>query len=184
MKIAVISASRYGSAAEAGRWIADRLSLEGLDAVAKDVAEVDSIDEYDVVIIGSGIYSHKFLASANELIDKNLELLKTKKVALFALAMKREPIYVKGQVHGGLSHLQYLFDKLGDSVIHADLLPGEMAFARLNDKDKKGLEGFYAAIGLDEAEIAKRKQPRTLLSKKDFWEFAETVIQKIERAGG
>jgi len=179
MKTAIICASRYGSTTEAGGWIAQRMMIEGHDVDVLPPAEVRSISEYDVVILGSGLYAHKMLPEMNEFIETNIDELKDRAVALFALAMKREPILVNGQVHGGLSHLQYLFDKLGDSVVHADMLPGEMVFERMTEQDKTGLERFYRMLSLSDEEVRIRKQPRTLMCKSDFWEFAETVMRKV-----
>jgi menaquinone-dependent protoporphyrinogen oxidase len=184
MKTVVICASRYGSTIEAGRWIAQRLLLDGLDVDVMSPAEVESIGDYDVVIIGSGLYGHRMLPEMDEFIDRHTDELKEKKLALFALAMKRESIFVRGQAHGGLNHLQYLFDKLGPSVVHADILPGEMAFKRLSEQDKASLEQFYGMLGLNETETKKRKHPRTLMCKSDFWEFAETVMQRVACVGG
>ncbi len=184
MKALIICASRYGSTVEIGRWIAERLGYDGITADVKRLDEKKSLslENCDIVIMGSGIYSHGVLPELKTFVESNKEALKNKKVALFGVAMKKEPMLHKGKVHGGIHYLTPLIEMLGGSVIYADMLFGEMVHQKMNDKDKEGLMRFYKHLGLSDDEMKARTSPRTLMSKGECWEFAEAVMKKM--AGG
>jgi menaquinone-dependent protoporphyrinogen oxidase len=179
MKALIVTASRYGSTEQIGRWIAERFIYEGFDTDVKKAGEYFPLDVYEIVVMGSGIYSHKILPELASFIEQQGDELKEKKIAIFGVAMKTTPIFHKGKVQGGIEHLVPLIEKLNGAVIHADMLHGEMVYQKMTDKDKDGLLKFYRMLNLSDYEIEKRLLPRTLMDKKEVWEFAETVIKKL-----
>jgi menaquinone-dependent protoporphyrinogen oxidase len=178
MKAIVIAASRYGSTTQGAEWIAERLSLADVDVAVHKSGNAPTPDGADLVILGSGLYAHKLLPELDDYIDRHLDALRQRKIALFALAMRTSPVFVRGQAHGGLAQLQPYFDKLGDALVHADMLGGQMAFSQLTAEDQAGLDRFYAMLKLTPAEVEQRKAPRTLMNKADYWAFAEETLRK------
>jgi menaquinone-dependent protoporphyrinogen oxidase len=178
MNAIVIAASRYGSTTQGAEWIAERIALAGAEVAIHQAADAPPPEGADLVILGSGLYAHKLLGELDNYIDRHLDALRQRKLALFALAMRTSPVFVRGQVHGGLAQLKPHFDKLGDALVHADMLGGQMAFSQLTAEDQAGLERFYAMLKLTPAEIEHRKAPRTLMNKADYWTFAEEVLRK------
>ncbi|MFD6068222.1 flavodoxin domain-containing protein [Amycolatopsis lurida] len=87
MKILVAVASRHG-----GTWeIADEIGLalaselRGYAVVRVSRAEdVTTVEEFDVVLVGSGVYLGQWLEAAQDLIGGRAEILRTKKVWLFS----------------------------------------------------------------------------------------------------
>ena len=180
MKALIVCATKYGSTLEIGRWIAERLGFEDIAAHVKRPDEVSSLEEYDLIIMGSGIYSHGVLPELKTFLESGKESLIDKKTALFGVAMKKEPVFHKDKIHGGLHYLMPLIEILGDSVIHADILFGEMVPQKMDDKDKEGLMRFYNHLGLSDDEMKARMSPRTLMHKRECWEFAEAVMKKAD----
>ncbi|MEO0230249.1 MAG: flavodoxin domain-containing protein [candidate division WOR-3 bacterium] len=181
MKALIVTASRYGSTEQIGRWIAERLRYEGfeVDLVKAEGGSV-SLDDYEVIIMGSGIYSHSVLPELKRFIEENINVLRGKKTVLFGVAMKTEPVFYKGKIHGGLEHLLPLIKMLKGSVIHAGMLHGEMVPCKMTEKDRESLMRFYKMLNLPEDEIQRRLKPRTLMDKREVWEFTEIVIKKLE----
>lgn len=179
MKALIICASRYGSTTEIGRWIAERLGYEGIDADIKKPDDDFMPGDYGLIIMGSGIYNHGVLPELKTFIDTNFNALKDKKTVVFGVAMKTEPVFYKGKIHGGIEHLMPQIELLGESVIHADMLHGEMIPQKMTEKDREGLMRFYKMLNLPEDEMQRRLSPRTLMDKREVWEFAETVIKKF-----
>lgn len=179
MNAMIVTASRYGSTTQGAEWIRERLELDGISTRVYHAHEAPPPENAGLIVLGSGIYSHQLLPAVNQYIDQYIDILRCKKVGLFALAMKTTPVFVRGQAHGGLSYLDYLFKKLGNAVIHAGLLGGEMVFSRLSQDDATGLERFYGMLKLSAEEIAERKKPRTLMNKVDYWAYAEVLLKSM-----
>jgi menaquinone-dependent protoporphyrinogen oxidase len=179
MKTLIVYASRYGSTEQISRWIRERLIYEGFTVDMIKAGDAVSLDDYEMVILGSGIYSHSVLPEMKVFIEKNLNALKSKKNVVFGVAMKTGPVFHKGKIHGGIEHLVPTIEMLNGSVIHADMLHGEMVPEKMTEKDRDGLMRFYKMLNLPDDEVQRRLKPRTLMDKKEVWEFAETVIKKL-----
>ena len=180
MKASIVFASRYGSTREGASWIAERFDLAGWDTAMHPAETAPAPSDEEIVVLGSGMYSHRVLPHLEEYIEKHRETLCERKVALFVLAMRTSPVFVRGGAHGGLGMLDPYFEKLKPALIHADLLPGQMAYSQLTPEDAQGLDRFYAMLKLSPEEIEKRKMPRTLMNKADYWGFAETLLERTQ----
>jgi menaquinone-dependent protoporphyrinogen oxidase len=179
MKTLIICASRYGSTEQIGMWIKERLQYEGFEVHAVKAGDAVSLEDYDLVIMGSGIYSHSVLPELKAFIEQNLDALKSKKNVVFGVAMKTGPVFHKGKIHGGIEHLLPTIEMLNGTVLHADMLHGEMVPEKMTEKDRDGLMRFYKMLNLPDDEVQKRLKPRTLMDKKEVWEFTETIIKKL-----
>ncbi|MBZ0157835.1 MAG: flavodoxin domain-containing protein [Alphaproteobacteria bacterium] len=181
MKALIVCASRYGSTEEIGKWIAERLGYDGISADVVRTPGSGSVADFDLVVMGSGIYSHGVLPELKEFVEANRGELQGKPVALFGVAMKKETVLHKGKPYGGVHYLHPLAEMLDGSVLHAGMLLGEMVPQKLTDSEREGLMRFYRQVEMDEAEIKRRMSPRTLMSKSECWEFAEAVLRKLSR---
>ena len=104
MKVLVSAASMHGSTSDIAQVIAEVLSGQGLIVTVLEPGEVQSIDDYDAVIIGSAVYVGHWLDSAKDLVNRCLDQLSTRPVWLFssgpvgnpvsklALAMAKDPV--------------------------------------------------------------------------------------------
>ncbi len=70
MRVLVTAASRHGGTAEMAGWISDGLRVEGHDAVVLDPDAVLSLDGFDAVILGSGVYAGHWLRAARSFVDR------------------------------------------------------------------------------------------------------------------
>jgi hypothetical protein len=59
------------------------------------------------------------------------------------------------------------------------MLHGEMVPSKMTEKDRDGLMRFYKMLNLPDDEVQKRLKPRTLMDKREVWEFTETIIKKL-----
>ena len=107
-RVLVSTASMHGSTSEIAQVIAQVLAAKGLTVTVLPPAEVQSIDDYDAIIIGSAVYSSHWLDAATDLVNRFLDPLSTRPVWLFssgavgspvsklALAMARDPVEIAG----------------------------------------------------------------------------------------
>ncbi len=175
-RVLIVYATRYGSTGTVSEWIQGRLLLEGITADIALADESTDMSSYEMILFGSGIYGHKFLPAVENLIKENQTLLKDKITGIFGVAMRTETFFKGGRAYGGAVMLEKYGAMLGSRCLIGKILGGEMIFEKLSDADRSGLEKFYESIRLSETDKAQRKTPRTLLNKKQCWDFAEEII--------
>ena len=78
MKTIVIYKSKYGSTKAYAEWIAEEL---GCNAVEAKSVKAEDLLSYDTIVYGGGLYA-EVIAGVN-LITKNIERLKNKKIAVY-----------------------------------------------------------------------------------------------------
>jgi menaquinone-dependent protoporphyrinogen oxidase len=91
MRVLVSAASRYGSTLEIARAIADVLRRNGLDASAVPVDDVDDVEAFDAVVLGSGVYAGHWLKPATTLVDRFGDALAARPVWLFSSGPVGDP---------------------------------------------------------------------------------------------
>lgn len=174
-KILLIYASRYGSAKQIAGIIAGCLRAKGLDTVIADVNSRPDVKGYDMVLLGSGIYSHKFLPEMERFIEENRCGLLSAAVGMFGVAMRTEVIHKNGRSFGGELILdRYRLDPAVKGMLH-----GRMDFNSLTARDREGLERFYDSIGLSEGEKSERRKLRDEVSAEECAAFADAVYDHL-----
>ncbi|KZB85816.1 flavodoxin domain-containing protein [Amycolatopsis regifaucium] len=87
MKILVAAASRHGGtweiAEEIGRALASELRGHATVWVSR-AEDVTTVEEFDVVLVGSGVYLGQWLEQARDLVGEHAAVLRTKDVWLFS----------------------------------------------------------------------------------------------------
>lgn len=83
-KILVAYASKYRATAEIAEIIQASLHEAGLHVDLKPVQEVDSLAEYDTVVLGSAVYAGSWMGSATRFLNKNQAALAERDVWLFS----------------------------------------------------------------------------------------------------
>ena len=78
------SASRHGATREIAAAIAVELEDAGLEVDDRPVEEVEEIDGYDAVVLGSAVDVGKWLAPARRLAEERAEELSRRPVWLFS----------------------------------------------------------------------------------------------------
>lgn len=79
MDTIVVYKSKYGSTKQYALWIAEAIGCEAVDA--KKI-KADYLEKYDNIIYGGGLYAE--VISGVNLITKNMDRLKDKKIAVFS----------------------------------------------------------------------------------------------------
>ncbi len=94
MSALVIVASRHGSTHEIGEVIAKTLRAEGVACVVQrpeDVRDDQVFADYDAVIIGSPVYTGRWLPEARHLLEKYTEQLLERQVWMFSSGLADAP---------------------------------------------------------------------------------------------
>ncbi len=97
MRFLVITASKHGSTAEIGEAVAATLRGCGRDAVHHLVEDVTTIPpavdpaDFDVIVLGSAVYTGQWLPAANQWLQDNADLLSRRQVWLFSSGLAGQP---------------------------------------------------------------------------------------------
>ena len=84
MNVLIAFASKHGSTGEIARIIAQDLENAGITVELREAGEVDAVDEFDAVILGSSIYVGQWQKDALTLIDRTEAQLRDRQVWLFS----------------------------------------------------------------------------------------------------
>ena len=95
MRVLVTAASKHGATNEIGETIADVLRQRGLDVTIATVDDVQSLDAYDAVILGSAIYVGRWLKSARQFVARHGGELASRSVWLFSSGPIGDPAMPK-----------------------------------------------------------------------------------------
>jgi menaquinone-dependent protoporphyrinogen oxidase len=83
-RVLVAYSSRHGGTAEMAEWIAAELAEAGLPVDTRDVAAVDSLEGYDAVVLGSGVYMRSWRRDARRFLGRYRRELADLEVWLFS----------------------------------------------------------------------------------------------------
>lgn len=93
MKVLLAVASKHGATYELAEILNQQLAQDGFDSQLVQLPDVSSpLSEYDVVIIGSGVYAGRWLAAARKFAQKNAKELADMPVWLFSSGPVGEPL--------------------------------------------------------------------------------------------
>ncbi len=80
MKVLVTVASKHGSTYEIAKAIGSELATRGLDASVVPVQDVQTIDEYDAVVLGSAIHMGQWMKPAKQFVAREAAVLASRPV--------------------------------------------------------------------------------------------------------
>lgn len=91
MKTVIIYSSKYGCTEDCAKTLKSRLNGESKLVNLKNAGAVE-FQQYDWVIIGGSIYAGKIQKEVKRFCERNLNVLRTKNIALFMCCMSPEQI--------------------------------------------------------------------------------------------
>lgn len=91
MNVLVAVASRHGATVEVGERIAETLRANGLQAEARRVEDIHSLDGFDAVVLGSAIYAGHWLRRARVFVDAFEPELTSRPLWLFSSGPVGDP---------------------------------------------------------------------------------------------
>jgi len=134
-QVLIATASRHGSTFDIADEIARVLSRRGCVVVDKAADEVDAIERFDAVIVGSAVYMGRWLPEALSFVTRNAQELAKRPVWLFSSGPIGEPPQPEGEPQGMTEMIQR---------VHAR---GHRTFPGRLDPDRLGL-GEKVVVGM------------------------------------
>jgi menaquinone-dependent protoporphyrinogen oxidase len=84
MTVLVAAASRHGATVEIAERIGADLAAGGLEVEVKKLADVEDVEAYEAVVLGSGVYLGNWLKDGRAFLDAHASELATRPTWLFA----------------------------------------------------------------------------------------------------
>lgn len=91
MKVLVTAASKHGSTAEIADAIAARLRLDGIEVDQFDPGSVQSLADYDAVVVGSAVYMRQWVEQARAFVSRFHNQLRSMPAWGFSVGMNGVP---------------------------------------------------------------------------------------------
>lgn len=91
MKVLVTAASKHGGTAEIADWIGEELGQHGIEAVVLQPGDVDSLEGYDAVVLGSAVYVGRWMEPATHLVERLQKQFRDRPVFLFSSGPAGDP---------------------------------------------------------------------------------------------
>jgi menaquinone-dependent protoporphyrinogen oxidase len=92
MHVLVCAASKHGATREIAEAIAETFREAGLTADRLDPEQVESVEPYDAVILGSGIYAGRWLEPARSVTERHYAQLRARPLWLFSSGPIGDPL--------------------------------------------------------------------------------------------
>jgi menaquinone-dependent protoporphyrinogen oxidase len=145
MRVLVTYATRHASTAEIaeviGHVLSDSAATDTVDVLP--VQDVDEVEDYDAVLLGSAIYDGRWLKPARQFVHANSETLANRSVWLFSSGPIGEPPVPNTDV-GEVTALAELIKARGHKLFAGQLRLAELQLAeRATMRTVHGVEGDY-----------------------------------------
>ena len=91
MKVLVTFASKHGSTYEIAKVIGSELATRGMDVSVVPVQDVETMDGYDAVVLGSAIHMGQWMKPAKKFVARETAVLASRPVWLFSSGPVADP---------------------------------------------------------------------------------------------
>lgn len=151
MKGIIVYTTRHGCTEKAVKLIQLKASKE-IKAVNLAFEKVPDLHHYDTVILGGPIYIGKLPKELSTFIHQNIELLKSKRLALFLCAGEQDPKAIEKLFSFAFT------EELNKHAIYREALGGELHLDKLSFMTKlmlrivKGINKDYSRLSEEKIE--------------------------------
>lgn len=156
MKTAMIYASKHGCTDKCAHTLANELNNNAA-LINLDVSTEVNLDEFNTVIIGGSIHAGSMNRKIKKFIDKNIEMLQSKKTGLFICCMEEGE---KAQEQFQNAYPESIRNK---AIAHG-FFGGEFNFGQMNFFEKAIIQ-----------KIAKTDQNVSKINDNNIKEFAQKI---------
>ncbi|MCL3862754.1 flavodoxin domain-containing protein [Actinotalea sp. K2] len=160
MKVLVAVASRHGSTREIGEAIGEVIAGAGFVVDVHDPDDVESLEGYDAVVLGSSVYVGRWAASARAMVDRLAAGLSSRPVWLFSSG----PVGVPAVPAGDPEEVGPLMTRLGAR--------GHRTFAGALDRGGLGM-AERAVVALVKAEHGDFRR------WEDIQDWAQQIVEEL-----
>jgi menaquinone-dependent protoporphyrinogen oxidase len=129
MRALVIYGTRWGGTVAIAEKIGETLKQQGFNAEVADAKKSPkNIDKYDLVVVGSGLRADKWTKETMDFLQKNADVLRTKKTALFVSCQMADRTEVEVKEKAKNQYLQKTAEQFGLKPVSLGFFGGFLDF--------------------------------------------------------
>lgn len=136
----IIYESKYGTTEKTAKYLS---LILGPATYCKTTEFKEEYKDFDFIIIGSPVYSGRFLPKITKFLNENIKWLNEKNIALFSISLS---------IKDGKENL-IAIEKLMKNVVSKKALGGKLDLNQLNKKDSDALKIFSEQIGIELGDV-------------------------------
>jgi menaquinone-dependent protoporphyrinogen IX oxidase len=164
MKTLIAYDTKYGTTATIAHWLSEAIVGDCDIAKVADVADVASLD-YDLIIVGSPIYTDEPLPSVKKFLLDERDALSQKKVAVFF-------VYDDLLTLKSKTYVDELREYAPPNVIDVGIFGGYFDLHALSEHDRRTMEDFFERLG-------KRYEVLDHRNKDEVAAFGKSLCDKL-----
>jgi menaquinone-dependent protoporphyrinogen oxidase len=156
MKEIIVYTTKHGCTEKAVKLIQQKAAKE-IKAVNLAIENEPDLHHYDTIILGGPIYVGKLPKKLSKFIQQNLDILKSKRLALFLCAGEQDPKVIENLFSSAFS------EELNNHAFYKEALGGELHLAQLSFVTKlilriiKGINEDYSRLSEEKIERLTRR---------------------------
>ncbi len=142
MNILISYASAHGSTAEIAHFIGRVLQAYDSHVTIASASEVQSVESYDAVVVGSAIHGNMWLQSCSQFLERHAEALKTKRTIMFITCIRvMEP---GGREHALEEYVYHpMLEKVGIALDTLGIFAGKIEIGAISWDERWLLASNY-----------------------------------------
>jgi menaquinone-dependent protoporphyrinogen oxidase len=131
MRALVIYGTRWGGTVAIAEKIGDTLKQQSFNVEVADAKKSpQNVNDYDLVVIGSGVRADKWTKETTDFLQKNADVLRTKKTALFVSCQMADSTEVEVKEKAKNLYLEKVADQFGLKPVFMGFFGGFLDFSK------------------------------------------------------
>jgi menaquinone-dependent protoporphyrinogen IX oxidase len=140
----IVYDTRYGATEQIANWIAEGIN----DADLRHVTDVEGLN-YDLIVVGCPIYNEMPSARIIHFLDKNKDVFKNRKLALYTVSVPFDMTPEKAKKFTGQKDIKPLFDHVIGTVISSKAFLGKIDLKEMSELDRLSMRIRYFVKGYE-----------------------------------
>lgn len=151
-RVLVAYESKFGSTSEVAHFIGKEIAKNGLTVDVRKIIDIDYLENYKQVVIGSAIQYDNWMPEARQFVEKNKNMLINQSVSLFfsCLVLSKKSESANQKAIGYANKLNLLLPQVNTEKIGR--FAGVLSYSKMSFGTRLFAKGLFSIIGVKEGD--------------------------------
>lgn len=151
-RVLVAYESKFGSTSEVAHFIGKEIAKNGLTVDVRKIIDIDDLENYKQVVIGSAIQYDNWMPEARQFVEKNKNMLFNQSVSLFfsCLVLSKKSESANQKAIGYANKLNLLLPQVKTENIGR--FAGVLSYSKMSFGTRLFAKGLFSIIGVKEGD--------------------------------